>query len=159
DRLRRGPRWNALRRHAGRALLHQRQVVGREHRRARGRNAPADVWHRDQRSGRRDRSVVAAAVPVRGRAAASLELTATTAGVHQSLGASRELHETQVRMRKIIVTTNLTLDGVMQAPARADEDTRGAFQHGGWATPFAAMQSPAARAAIGETGALLLGRR
>jgi hypothetical protein len=34
-------------------------------------------------------------------------------------------------MRKIIVTNNLTLDGVMQAPGRPDEDARGGFTHGG----------------------------
>ncbi|HEV8281967.1 MAG TPA: hypothetical protein VGQ02_08925, partial [Candidatus Limnocylindrales bacterium] len=30
----------------------------------------------------------------------------------------------------------VTLDGVMQAPARPDEDRRGDFEHGGWATPY-----------------------
>ena len=39
-------------------------------------------------------------------------------------------------MGKVIVTNYLTLDGVMQAPGRADEDTRDGFEHGGWAAPY-----------------------
>jgi len=39
-------------------------------------------------------------------------------------------------MCKIVVIENLTLDGVMQAPGRPDEDTRGGFEHGGWAQPY-----------------------
>jgi hypothetical protein len=38
-------------------------------------------------------------------------------------------------MRRVVVTNNLTLDGVMQAPARPGEDVRGGFGHGGWARP------------------------
>ena len=60
-------------------------------------------------------------------------------------------------MSKITVFTNLTLDGVMQAPGRPDEDTRGDFKYGGWAAPFAAMQD--AGDALSFTGALLFGRR
>jgi dihydrofolate reductase len=55
------------------------------------------------------------------------------------------------------VFTNLTLDGIMQAPGRPDEDRRGGFERGGWATPYAAMAS--AGEAMSNTGGLLLGRR
>ncbi len=61
-------------------------------------------------------------------------------------------------MGKIIVITNLTLDGVMQAPGHADEDPRDGFAHGGWSAPFAAMQQPEAGAAFAKLGALLFGR-
>ena len=60
-------------------------------------------------------------------------------------------------MRKVIVFTDLTLDGVMQAPARPDEDRRGGFEHGGWAAPYAAMTQ--AGESLANMGALLLGRR
>jgi len=39
-------------------------------------------------------------------------------------------------MRKIITTTQVTLDGVMQAPGSSEEDLRSGFTHGGWAMPF-----------------------
>lgn len=62
-------------------------------------------------------------------------------------------------MRDVIVFTNLTLDGVIQAPGRADEDPRGGFEHGGWGVPYNAMQSNEAREGLPGFGALLLGRR
>ena len=60
-------------------------------------------------------------------------------------------------MGKVIIVTNLTLDGVMQAPGRPDEDTRDGFTHGGWAAPFGAMQE--AGEAFANMGGFLFGRR
>jgi dihydrofolate reductase len=39
-------------------------------------------------------------------------------------------------MRKIIVAEFVTLDGVIQAPGGADEDTDGGFAHGSWTRPY-----------------------
>jgi dihydrofolate reductase len=61
-------------------------------------------------------------------------------------------------MGRIVVFNNVTLDGVMQAPGRPDEDTRGGFKEGGWAAPYGAMQSPQAMESVPGFGALLLGR-
>jgi dihydrofolate reductase len=64
-------------------------------------------------------------------------------------------------MGKIVVFENLTLDGVMQAPGRPDEDGRGGFRHGGWATPYAdpGLGSKIVGESMTQSGALLLGRR
>lgn len=64
-------------------------------------------------------------------------------------------------MGKITVVNSVTLDGVMQGPARPDEDTRGGFTKGGWGIPF---QDAVSGKKMGEMmakggGALLLGRR
>lgn len=40
-------------------------------------------------------------------------------------------------MRKIIVLSMITLDGVMQAPGGPKEDTSGGFKYGGWTAPYA----------------------
>ena len=63
-------------------------------------------------------------------------------------------------MRRIVVTNNLTLDGVMQAPGRADEDKRGGFPHGGWALAYNdGVKGQAMAEGMGQGGELLFGRR
>ena len=63
-------------------------------------------------------------------------------------------------MGRIVVFENLSLDGVMQAPGRRDEDLRGGFQHGGWALPYAdAVLGSVAGEGMATSGGLLLGRR
>ena len=63
-------------------------------------------------------------------------------------------------MRKLTVLNNLTLDGVMQAPGRPDEDTRGGFQHGGWAGPYNdEVKGREMGAGMSRPADLLFGRR
>ena len=63
-------------------------------------------------------------------------------------------------MRKIVVAEFMSLDGVMQAPGGADEDTDGGFAHGGWTWPYWHDDIGAHFfQAMGETDALLLGRK
>ena len=47
-------------------------------------------------------------------------------------------------MRKIIVSSFITLDGVMQAPGGPEEDTSGVFKYGGWTAPYFAEADEAA---------------
>lgn len=64
-------------------------------------------------------------------------------------------------MGKVIVANHITLDGVMQAPARPDEDTRDGFTRGGWATVAGADPDiPRLMGeGMGKVGAFLFGRR
>jgi dihydrofolate reductase len=65
-------------------------------------------------------------------------------------------------MMKIVVINNATLDGVMQGPGRADEDTRGGFAHGGWAARGDAPDAEigaAMGARMSQSDGLLFGRR
>ena len=63
-------------------------------------------------------------------------------------------------MRKVVVVNHLTLDGVMQAPGRPDEDRRGGFCHGGWSVPYGdAVMGAVMGEGLAREGALLFGRR
>jgi dihydrofolate reductase len=63
-------------------------------------------------------------------------------------------------MRKIIVTTFMTMDGVMQAPGGPDEDRTGGFQWGGWQFGYADEKADEGISKIMATPFdLLLGRR
>ena len=63
-------------------------------------------------------------------------------------------------MRKIIVAEFVSLDGVMQAPGGAEEDTDGGFAHGGWTMPYWHDDMGATIfEEINKADALLLGRK
>jgi dihydrofolate reductase len=63
-------------------------------------------------------------------------------------------------MRKLIAITQVTVDGVMQAPGGPEEDPTNGFTHGGWAMSYL---GDASSQAVGEIIAgefdMLLGRR
>ena len=55
---------------------------------------------------------------------------------HLQLIRERTDERKDTAMRKVIVNEWMTLDGVVQAPGAADEDTSGGFKHGGWHLRF-----------------------
>jgi dihydrofolate reductase len=62
---------------------------------------------------------------------------------------------------RIVISEFISLDGVVQAPGGADEDTDGGFRHGGWSMRFfdPDVMGPAIGEMSGRTEALLQGRR
>ena len=63
-------------------------------------------------------------------------------------------------MRKVIANEFMSLDGVVQAPGGADEDTSGGFEHGGWHMRyFDELSQKWVLESIVEAGGFLLGRR
>jgi dihydrofolate reductase len=63
-------------------------------------------------------------------------------------------------MRKVIANEFMSLDGVVQAPGGADEDTSGGFEHGGWHLRyFDDLSQKWVLESIVEAGGFLLGRR
>jgi dihydrofolate reductase len=63
-------------------------------------------------------------------------------------------------MGELIVTTFMTLDGVLQAPGGPDEDRESGFEHGGWQAPFFDPESGERMLQeYGSWDAYLLGRK
>lgn len=62
-------------------------------------------------------------------------------------------------MRKIIVLSMMSLDGVMQAPGGPDEDIAGGFKYGGWVAPFNDEISGKEMQKNMEASDILLGRK
>jgi len=62
-------------------------------------------------------------------------------------------------MRKIIVLSMITLDGVMQAPGGSKEDASKGFKYGGWTAPYADDVSGEVWKKEMEPADLLLGRK
>lgn len=63
-------------------------------------------------------------------------------------------------MRKIIVISMITLDGVMQAPGGPKEDTSGGFKYGGWTSSYGdEVGGKVVRKELSQTADYLLGRK
>jgi dihydrofolate reductase len=63
-------------------------------------------------------------------------------------------------VRRVNVLLSISLDGVIQAPGRPEEDTRGGFTHGGWSFPYADEDfGRFIDEVFARPGAFLLGRR
>ncbi|MFI6609840.1 dihydrofolate reductase family protein [Streptomyces sp. NBC_01336] len=62
---------------------------------------------------------------------------------------------------RIVISEFISLDGVVQAPGGAEEDTDGGFAHGGWSHPFfdPEVVGGAFDNAMSSAEALLFGRR
>jgi dihydrofolate reductase len=60
----------------------------------------------------------------------------------------------------VTATLSISMDGVIQAPGRPDEDTRGGFDRGGWAVPYNdEIMAQRMGEAMSSSGAMLFGRR
>jgi dihydrofolate reductase len=62
-------------------------------------------------------------------------------------------------MRKFIVISMISMDGVMQAPGGPEEDTSGDFKYGGWSAPYGDADSSELMRKLMQPSDLLLGRR
>jgi dihydrofolate reductase len=63
-------------------------------------------------------------------------------------------------VRSISATLSMSMDGVIQAPGRPDEDTRDGFDRGGWAVPYNDdVMAQRMGEGMASSGAMLFGRR
>lgn len=62
-------------------------------------------------------------------------------------------------MRKIIVLSMISLDGVMQAPGGPEEDTSGGFEYGGWVAPYGDEIGNKVMEKLLQPADILLGRK
>jgi len=63
-------------------------------------------------------------------------------------------------MRKIIVLSFITLDGVMQAPGGPEEDPTDDFKYGGWSAPYGdEVGGKVVQKELAQTADYLLGRK
>jgi dihydrofolate reductase len=62
---------------------------------------------------------------------------------------------------RVVVNQFMSLDGVVQAPGGAEEDTDGGFAHGGWSMPYfdPEIMGSAVSEGMSSAEALLFGRR
>jgi dihydrofolate reductase len=62
---------------------------------------------------------------------------------------------------RVVVNEFMSLDGVVQAPGGAEEDTDGGFAHGGWSMPYfdPEVMGPIIDQGMNNAAALLFGRR
>src|SRR5579871_5206409 len=94
-------------------------------------------------------------------------LTSRTAPPHAPSAVARCRQKSQKRrrgkgqaMRKIVVSEFISLDGVIQAPGGAEEDTEGGFSQGGWTWPYWHDEiGTHFFEAMSQSDALLLGRK
>lgn len=62
-------------------------------------------------------------------------------------------------MRKLIVLSMISLDGVMQAPGGPGEDPSGGFEYGGWVAPYGDEAAGEVMGKLMKPTDLLLGRK
>ena len=69
--------------------------------------------------------------------------------------------ETEDRAMRVVVHEFMSLDGVVQAPGGAEEDTDGGFAHGGWSIPYfdPEVMGPVINEGMNTADGLLFGRR
>lgn len=75
------------------------------------------------------------------------------------IAASSQNTEKINTMRKFVVLSMITLDGVMQAPGGPEEDISGGFKYGGWVAPYGDEVGGKVMQRLMKPSDLLLGRR